>query len=207
MVYNSALNGNHLKISCIILAGGESRRFGSNKLILPFGKSTVLQSVVDVFDHPGIIEKIVVAGNHAGEIMDLHKNLHVSWIVNPHPEKEVGSSLQAGLRHISVSADAVMITHGDMPLIKKETVDEMIVQYQSNSIVIPVYQGRKGHPVLMDRSVAIKCLDPGLTFPLRQIIRDHESQIKYFNTGDEGILLDIDTPDDYALLLSKLHHQ
>ena len=196
-----------LKISCIILAGGESRRFGSNKLILPFGKSTVLQSVIDVYDHPAIHEKIVVAGNRADELMDRHTNLHVSWVINPDPDKEVGSSLQAGLRHISVSADAVMIAHGDMPLIKTETVDEMIVQYQSNSIVIPVYQGRKGHPVLMDRSVALKCLDPVLAFPLRQIIRDHESRIIFCDSGDEGILLDIDTPDDYTMLLSKLHHQ
>lgn len=192
-----------LKISCIILAGGESRRFGSNKLIMPFGRSTVLQTVIDVFDQPAILEKIVVAGNHAQELMDRHINLHVSWIVNPNPEQEVGSSLQAGLRSMSVSADAVMIAHGDMPLIKKKTVEEMIAHYKANSIVIPVYHGRKGHPALLDRSIALKCLDSRLTFPLRQIIHEHESQIKYFNSGDEGILLDIDTPDDYTELLSK----
>lgn len=171
-----------------------------------FGKSTVLQSVVDVFEHPAIIEKRVVAGNHAEELMDRHKNLHVSWVVNPEPEKEVGSSLQEGLKNIFADSDAVIVAHGDMPLIKKETVSGMINLYTSDSIVIPVYHGRKGHPVLMDKSIALKCLDPRLAFPLRQIIREHESQITYFNCEDEGILFDIDIPDDYTMLLSKLHH-
>ncbi len=203
---NTATDGRPIFVSCIILAAGKSQRFGANKMLMTFGKSTVLQSVIDTFDHPVIHEIIVVVSNRSREMIDLSGFSPVTWVVNPDPEKEIGSSLQEGLKYISADSEAVIIAHGDMPLIKKETVAEMIGHFHADSIVIPMYKGRKGHPVLLDRSIVLKCLDGGLIFPLRQIIREHESRIILYDCEDEGVLLDIDTPDDYTLMLSRLPH-
>ncbi len=192
-----------LRISCVILAAGESRRLGTNKLLLPFRESTVIESVIAVYDLPAIMEHVIVVGAYGQDIQEKVKNDSIIWATNTRPENEVGSSLQIGLNIVSENADAVIIAHGDMPMIRLETIAGMIDLFKQGSIVIPVFKSKKGHPVMIDRSIAKKCMNPAFTHPLRHIIREHQELVMFFDSSDEGVLLDIDTWEDYNRLLKE----
>lgn len=186
-----------IRVSCVLLAAGESRRFGTNKLLLPFRGTNIISCALNIFNLPEITERVVVTGNHADDVMAGVSDQNVKWALNPHPEMETGSSLRIGLQNISKDSDAVFIAHGDMPLVRRETVSAMLRMFKRDSIVIPRHQNRKGHPVLLDRRIADQCLDPLPEIPLRHVIRSHEDKIIFLDTGDEGVLTDIDTQEDY----------
>ncbi len=192
-----------IRVSCVLLAAGESRRFGTNKLLLPFRGTNVISCALNVYDRPEIAERVVVTGNHTDDVMAGVNDPYVKWVINPHPEMETGSSLRIGLQNVSEDFHAVIIAHGDMPLVRRETVSAMLRMFQRDSIVIPRHQNRKGHPVLLDRRIADKCLDPIPEIPLRHVIRLHESKIIYLDTDDEGVLTDIDTWEDYNRIINQ----
>jgi CTP:molybdopterin cytidylyltransferase MocA len=149
------------------------------------------------------MERVIVVGAYGKDIQEKVMNDSIIWVTNTRPENEVGSSLQIGLNHVSKNADAVIIAHGDMPMIRTETITGMIDIFKKDAIVIPVFESKKGHPVLIDGSIAKKCMNPAFTHPLRQVIREHQEQIMYFDSSDEGVLLDIDTREDYNRLWKK----
>jgi CTP:molybdopterin cytidylyltransferase MocA len=110
------------------------------------------------------------------------------------------SSLQCGLAAISEEVDAFLFTPVDLPKINKETVEQLAQAAGSAPIVIPRCHGRRGHPVLMDASLRTELL--AASGSPRDIVDRHADQVRYLDVEDDGILVDVDTPEEYAALTS-----
>jgi len=190
-------------ISAILLAAGESQRMGEPKLLLPFGNSTILEQTVDNLLGSRVDEVIVVAGYKAQEVRKRLANRPVRIVLNPAYHQGMGSSIVKGLSLVDRNRRAVMLVLADQPLIDSETINKLIEAFssQTKGIVVPVYQGRRGHPVIFAAKY-IGALQ-GLTGDVggRQIIGENEDDILEVVIHSKGIDIDIDTIDDYHSLI------
>ncbi len=129
------------------------------------------------------------------------------------PDYRLGqlSSLKVAIRHLtaqSVGADieAALVALVDHPAISASVVDLLLAQFAKSHapVLIPTCHGRHGHPVVFARSLFPELLDAPLEEGARSVVRRHAAEVELVETDEEGILLDIDLPADYAALLAKL---
>jgi len=201
------------EITAILLAAGESRRMGQPKMLLPWGDTTVLGQVVNMFS-AGLSQRtnrpmdpdneiLVVTGGARSlveaEVARLADRFPLRIVYNPN--YSLGgmlSSIQAGLLALEPGTRATLIGLGDQPQVREETVRHICTAYvQTESpILIPSFQNRRGHPWLAARTLWPEILAlPQPTSP-RQFLDAHTGQIEYV-AADESILQDLDTPEDY----------
>jgi len=178
-------------IEAIVLAAGFSSRMSNYKMTLPLGEKTVIEHTVDklleVCDNV-----IVVAGHKANECKKvLNDRNGVTIIENPDYHKGMFVSVQRGVKQLT--SETFFVTPGDQPMISAETL--RILLETEGKIVNPVYKGKKGHPVLFRRNCRKGILSMSEDGILRDFIHSHESNV--VEVEDEGILLDIDTDEDY----------
>jgi molybdenum cofactor cytidylyltransferase len=109
------------------------------------------------------------------------------------------SSLQTGLRALGPEFSAAMIVLGDQPQLDNRIVGELLSAYAEGKgrIVAPSYRQRRGHPILIDRSLWSEILDLPSNGAARDVINKHAADTYYVNVSTDSILRDIDTPDDY----------
>jgi molybdenum cofactor cytidylyltransferase len=191
------------KFSALILAAGTSSRFGMNKLLLPFGGKTVLESTIGKFCLNEIDEIIVVGGAF---MEDFKKAIHikkVKWILNSDYKKGMSSSLRIGLSNLQNGSDGVFVTPADMPLFKTATVKRMIAKFEKGKILIPTFGKKKGHPVLLDRELFDKFASYRSDKILYDGIQRNLRQVELIDVDDEGILVDLDLKEDYE----KIRHR
>jgi molybdenum cofactor cytidylyltransferase len=192
------------EISAILLAAGESRRMGEPKLILPWANTTVLGQVVATFAAAGIEDILVVTGGARQQIEALVTRLAQKYPVRAiyNPDHEHGgmlSSIQAGLAGLDSRSCAALIGLGDQPQVREETVRRILSAFvqRESSLVIPSFQGRRGHPWLVARSLWPDILAlPNSVTTARQFLDAHARQIEYV-MADESSLKDLDTPKEY----------
>ena len=192
-------------ISAIILAAGESKRMGQPKMMLKWGKTTVLEHVISVFANAGIENIIVVTGSTReqveGVVAVAQANHPVRCVYNERfVEGEMLSSIQCGLRALTPKPeDAALIALGDQPQVREGSVRRVCKTFEETGspLVVPSYHMRRGHPWLVARSLwdAILALRNPQT--PRDFLNSHADEIKYVEVDDEGILADLDTPEQY----------
>jgi molybdenum cofactor cytidylyltransferase len=192
-------------ISAILLAAGESRRMGQPKLLLPWGKTTVLGQVVATFAAAQIEDILVVTGGARaqveGLVADLVKDYPVRSVYNPeYARGEMLSSIQAGLSSLGPKPAATLIGLGDQPQVQEATIRAIYAAYYQTQapLVFPSFRNRRGHPWLAGRPFWADILAlPQSTNP-RHFINNYQGRIEYVD-ADESILQDLDTPEDYNL--------
>ena len=190
----------------IILAAGESRRMGQPKQLLPFGDKTMLDCVIDAFQPPRVDQIIVVLGHKAEEIArKLGTAPQLRIVKNQHYKQGMFTSVQAGLRALPKQATLVMIALCDQPRLQRETVEKLIGEFEKkgHKILIPMYEGRQGHPLLFRAEYAkeILALDDSLT--LKHFLAAHATETARLPVADEGVLIDIDDRADYERALRE----
>jgi molybdenum cofactor cytidylyltransferase len=158
-----------------------------DRLIRIFGETC--NSVTVVLGHDRSIEYRISRGNHA------------KFVTNPDYEKGQLTSLQCGLRAIPADAEAVIFTPVDYPAIQASTVRKMIAASGRSRLVIPRWDGRRGHPVLFAASVIGEFLDLPAEAEARTVVRRNAADTEYVDVEDPGILRDVDDPRAYAELL------
>jgi molybdenum cofactor cytidylyltransferase len=189
------------QVSAILLAAGRSERMGAFKPLLPFGKTTVIESCIDYLRKGGIREIIVVVGHRAGEIKERLKDADLTFATNPDPESEMGVSIAHGIQHLSASARATLIALTDQPAIPPSIVNLLTAEWHDgNRIVKPEFEGRGGHPVLIDLCFAneLQRLDP--EGGLKSFFEAHYEEVRRVSVGSPFIARDVDTWDDYTAL-------
>lgn len=188
------------RFSAVILAAGESARLGSDKLSLSLGPRSILEHTFSKFSAEAITEIIIVTGKFVPE---LQKNIllpKIRWVHNSDHAEGMSSSVKKGFEQVDPFADAVFITPADIPLFKAGTVAQMIAFFSTNKIIIPTYDGKRGHPVLLDRDFIEQCLIEQSEKILYEVIRKNNTSVELLPVEDAGILLDIDTMEDYEAL-------
>jgi len=187
-------------IWAVILAAGESRRMGTQKLLLPFGDATVVEAVVRTALASGVDRAVAVLGADREAVRAKLEPSGVDFAVNEQFADGMLSSIQTGFRAIPPEAEAAVIMLGDQPFLPPPVVDAVVRGYRESlkGIVIPVFRTRRGHPVLVDLKYRdeVLALDPA--DGLRRLMRTHAEDIAEVEVDDANILRDLDTPEDYA---------
>jgi molybdenum cofactor cytidylyltransferase len=187
-------------IWAVVLAAGESRRMGTQKLLLPFGNTTVVAAVVRSARASRAGRTLVVLGaDRAAVRLELEPS-GVEFAVNEDYQLGMLSSVQAGFRALPADAAAAVVMLGDQPFLPSRVIDAVIGAFEEHGrgIVIPAFQGRRGHPVLIDLKYRGEVLSLDPADGLRRLMRAHPGDILEVDAGDANILRDLDTPEDYA---------
>ena len=190
-----------LKSSAVILAAGASRRLGYNKLCLRVDGEAVIRKTVRFFLEAEVGEVAVVTGFERERIEHELAGLPVSFFHNERHEDGMSASIKAALPILSRS-DRVFFHLGDKPFVEGDIIDGVTAAYETGrySIIVPVHEGIKGHPVLVNmrrhlRAVRMIKGEGGL----RDFIEAHRPDV-YFLEAGIGAILDLDTEEDVKSL-------
>jgi molybdenum cofactor cytidylyltransferase len=185
-------------ISAIVLAAGKSERMGSPKALLPISGRTFLENILDTISRTSIEATVVVVGHHRKEIEAAIKLKSV--VFNNDYEKGMITSFQAGIRALSWDASGAFLFLVDHPLVEPATVEAMIANLAPNRIILPTFQGRRGHPVLFSSEVLEEILDLPSSEGANIVVRKNPDRIVEVPVNAPGILVDIDTPEQFEKL-------
>lgn len=196
------------QVGGVILAAGASSRMGRPKGALPLNPhgETVIQRVVRVMSEAGVPRVVVVVGAHPGVADSLDRSDgRVRTVHHPGWAEGQLSSLQCGLRalHAHGAVQGALVTLVDVPLVRPETVVQLLEAWQRTGapIVRPMREDSHGHPVLFDAVVLPELLAADPRHGAKPVLRAHEPQIVNVLVEDAGAFFDLDTPDDYARAL------
>jgi molybdenum cofactor cytidylyltransferase len=178
------------KADVIILAAGLSSRFPGSKPLFKLNNKTIIENIIDNLS--GICYNIiVVCGYKANEMKTvLNKYGNVQTVVNKNYSDGMFSSILAGIKY--VKADSFFVIPSDMPLVKKETYNTLLET--EGDIIIPSYNGKKGHPVLMNSKFIPELLVKKSNSNFSDFIK--KKGFNLVEVNDAGILIDIDTEED-----------
>jgi molybdenum cofactor cytidylyltransferase len=189
----------------IVLAAGASTRMKKQKLLLPFNGKTIIETVISTAISALKKNIFVILGANGDEISKEISGLHVNWVRNQRFSEGMLSSVICGFNSLPLDTDAVLIFLGDQPQIKKEVSFKLIDAYRNtgSGIIIPVFNAKRGHPVLIDYRYKseIERLDPKKG--LRQLMEKFSNDIYEIDCGMPEILRDLDTPQDYYFETEK----
>ncbi len=195
-----------MAIAAIVLAAGESIRMGRPKPLCSFGGRPALELVLDACGRAGL-SRVVVLGHGAGEIKAGVKFGGAKVVLNPDYAKGQTSSLQAGLRALPPGTEAFLLFPADHPLITENEIQPLVAEYlrrrAERQIFIPSYNLKRGHPVLFDAALKEEFLRLPPDTPARTVVDLHPGRIAYVEIPTAAILMDMDTPEDYARCLEE----
>ena len=178
---------------------------GMIKQLLPLGNKPVISHCLDTLITSEIIDIVVVLGRHSIEILRLLGPLpnQVKVAYNDIPGSEMAESVRIGLGVLKPSSSGVLVCLSDHPMVSDTTIKTIIAVHREDpdKILIPRYRGAKGHPTLFPLPL-VRGVLTGLT--LRQITARHPEKVQYIEVQDEGVVLDLDTVEDYRKLSEKL---
>ena len=191
-------------ISAIVLAAGESRRMGQQKVLLPFGPSTILEEILRAIEGSHVAETIVVTGHNPTPIEELLAGRAVTMVHNDHYlDGGMLSSIRRGLQAVDPATTGVMLFLGDQPQVSTPLINHLIDAFTANEgqILVPSYEGRRGHPFLFDVGYRQTILEEFDDTGLRGLLQRHPDRVQELPWDDAHILNDLDTPEDYARAL------
>jgi molybdenum cofactor cytidylyltransferase len=187
-------------ISAIILAAGQSKRMGQPKMLLPWGKSTVIEHVISTFLNAGIEDVIVVTGGARELVEGIISQYPVRKTHNAGYEAgEMLSSIQCALRTMPYQAQAALIGLGDQPQVEEKNVRLIHEEFRASQsrLIVPSFTMRRGHPWLIGRPLWNEILDLKPPESPRDFLTRHADEIHYVSVDAPSILADLDTQEDY----------
>jgi molybdenum cofactor cytidylyltransferase len=194
-------------LAAVILAAGESRRMGRPKALLAAPGSdppeTFLDRVIGLLArHASPV--VVVLGAHAERVRaGLIRQRQVTFVLNEQWRQGQLSSLQRGLRAVPAEALGVIFTPLDLPRVEPGSVAGVVAAFWrggGTGLVIPRFQGRRGHPVAAARRYISEFLALPVEAQARDVIHRHAAEACYVDVDDPGILRDADDPEAYRAL-------
>ena len=188
-------------LAAVVPAAGLSRRMGSEKVLLPFGRSTVLETILETLAAAGVAEVVAVLRPDLTEAAEMARRLRARVVFNPHPEEEMLESIRLGLRAIAPEAPGAFIWPADHPAVSTGTIATLARFAHPALALIPCWQWRRGHPALIGRRLfpAIGEIPP--REGLRHLWRTVPDALVEFSVEDPGTVQNVDTPEDYRKAL------
>ncbi|MEN2495225.1 MAG: Molybdenum cofactor cytidylyltransferase [Hyphomicrobiaceae bacterium hypho_1] len=195
------------KISAVILAGGRSIRMGStNKLLAKWQDKTLLYHVAESALMSLVSEVIVVTGYEEERVRGSLSDLPLCFVSNPCFSKGLGTSLSAGISAVNTDASGAIVLLGDMPLITKNIIDQIIKSFaptKKRSICLPSHNGQWGNPVLWADSFFYELKKLTGDRGARKIAIQNRNVLYKVLVETDSIFTDIDTPEDLRVLLTS----
>ena len=189
-------------LAAVVLSAGKSERMGGRpKALLQFRGRTFLDHVLASIGEAGIPNTVVVVGHHRAEIEEAFRLPQL--VFNPNYEQGMSTSVQAGIRALPPGTEAAGVFLVDQPLIEPDTVRAVASRCRPGHIVLPIYEGRRGHPVFFGADLFGEILDLKPDQGLNIVVRRDPHRIIEVPVTNSGILQDIDTPEELAKLLRE----
>ena len=196
-------------LAAVILSGGASQRMGSPKALLPYQGRPFLEHLLEVTKHPKIGARRVVLGAHAEPIAGAVHLAPDEVVINEDWEKGQLSSIQAAIRSLPPGTDGFILCLIDHPLISATLIDDLIAQFyllkmggqtagQATTrmkIVLPVFRGQRGHPVIFSAELYDELLAAPLDKGARAVVWAHAGEIAEVPTAEQGCVLNLNDPD------------
>ncbi len=192
------------EVAAVVLAAGMSRRMGSPKQLLRIDGKTVLEHTLKNV-RASVVDEIVLVLGHAADAVEKEISTEgIKVVRNEGYQQGMGTSLRAGLAAVGSEAKAALIVLADQPFVQAATLNRLIDYHGSAQpqIVIPTYRGFRGNPVLLDRSIFPELRELSGDVGCRAIFGSHTENIRKLAVDDAGILLDIDSREDFDELTS-----
>jgi molybdenum cofactor cytidylyltransferase len=192
-------------VSAVILAAGESKRMGQPKLLMAWEGKTILEQTIDNCLNSKASETIIVLGYKARELSKVIGDRPVISVLNPAYHDGMSSSLIIGIKSTSPQTHGIMLVLADQPTIDSHTINKLIETFdkRQKNIVIPVYQGKRGHPVIFHVKYREELLNIRGDIGAREVIQHHADDVLEVAVDCKGVLIDIDTPSDFHNHLNK----
>lgn len=188
-------------IAAVVLSAGESSRMGRPKAFLRIDGQTFIEKIVAALRQAGLENIIVILGHNAEAMRQKIAHLPVTVLVNSDYQKGQLSSLQVAVRHLLADEDCQgMLVHlVDHPYIHAGLVNLLLQRFETSgkAIVVPRFGAKRGHPVIFARSLFDELLNAPLDEGAKAVVNAHREQTLEVDTADEGITVDIDTPELY----------
>ena len=189
------------RVAALILAAGQSRRMGAFKPLLPFGDQSVIESCIHHLRSAGIEDVIVVIGHRADDVRAHLNSAQVLFAVNDDAGSDMSVSIAHGVAAAPEDAAAILVTPVDLPAIPPEAIEKIISEWRRGAqLVQPEYQGRGGHPVLIDAAYRDELLHLDSRRGLRSFFEKHRTETRRLPLDSPYIARDLDTWEDYVNL-------
>ena len=190
------------QVSAIVLAAGCSSRMGAFKPLLPLAGVSVVGRVAVALHQAGIEDVIVVTGHRAAELMPELVRYRLRHIVNEGYAAGMYSSVQAGVRVLAADAAAFFLWPVDVPLVRSHSLRLLLRDFRQHgaAVTYPTFRGERGHPPLIAASLIPMIQAQERPEGLRGLLAEQEMAARDVALIDEGVVADMDTPDDYAKL-------
>ncbi len=188
-------------IVAVVLSAGESSRMGRPKALLPIDGQTFIEKIVGALKKSSVAKVMVVLGHNADEMIQRIEHLRVEILVNPDYKLGQLSSLQVAVRRLErePDCDGMLVHLVDHPYVNTELVQTMIKRYEDTGklIVVPRYNGKRGHPVIFSRKLFSELLAAPVDQGAKAVVNAHRDDTLEIDTEAEGVTVDIDTPELY----------
>ncbi|MBV9122403.1 MAG: nucleotidyltransferase family protein [Planctomycetes bacterium] len=198
-------------LTALIPAAGKSTRMGRPKLALPLGGATVLEQVVAACRGAGVQEVLVVVGPHLPELVPLAQRAGARVLVLAEETPDMRTTVERGLDWIAEhrhpqAGDSWLLVPADHPTLRAEVIRQLLqarADHPHSSIVVPTFQGQRGHPVLIgwEQVAGIKTLPVGQG--LNVYLRGQAAVTREVPVAFPEVLWDLDTPEDYESLRQR----
>ena len=190
-----------MKVTAIVLAAGESRRMGRQKLLMELDGKPLIRHVVDAVAASRVDEIIVVTGGHHDEVMAAVGDA-AKFVRNPEPTRGMLSSVRCGLEVADAGTEAVAIFLGDQPRLRPAVIDAVLTAFteSSQSIAVPVMNGKRGHPLVFAARYRDEILSLFDEAGLRGLLAAHPDEVLTVPVDSAAVLEDVDTLEDFQKL-------
>ena len=195
-----------LRLGIVVLAAGFGRRYGEgNKLHQLLNDRPVLAWTLDAFSRLPATSAIAVLAPDDALAATLALNAGFTAVPNAARATGMGGSIACGVQALSDEVDAVLIALGDMPRVAHSSLQAVLAAFSANDqIVVPSFEGRRGHPVLFGARHLGALRQLGGDTGAREILKQHAALVREVPVNDPGVLLDVDTPQDLAGAASEM---
>lgn len=200
-VKTSRANG----VAAIVLAAGSSRRAGSeNKLLHSYQSKPMISAVVEAVIASNVAEGLVVTGYQSDQVKEAIKSYDITVCHCTRYAEGMAHTIASGLSRLQ-RYDAVIVCLGDMPHVTTGTINRVMSSQKNiaDKIVVPVYNGVRGNPVMIGRTFFDTLLQHEGDSGARFLINQYPKKVVEVDVNDESVLKDYDTPESLQKLDSE----
>jgi molybdenum cofactor cytidylyltransferase len=193
-------------VAAILLAAGSSTRMGQSKPLLPLDGKPFICHCIDALASSDIKDIAVVLGKNSEIMEKALTGYQARVLINSDAASDMAQSVRVGLSGLCASGmpfSGILISLSDHPMVHSETLKTLITIHSKKpeAILIPAFKGKRGHPTLFPMTILSEILTSGT---LRDVVNRDPGRVRTLEVMDEGVIMDIDTIDDYEMAVKKL---